>query len=164
MRQGGIYPCSYVLGTEDCMSLVGTSENACTFGFAPMGIAATNATLDIIDNPEYIARGARLGKRFQEIADAWTYPFISSAVGCGMDMCFWVNEKHPDYPVTVRKIAALCVQKGLLLFVMENRVRMSPPVVLKDDEFQEGMGVLTEALEQVLEYDEVPGEYWRGSD
>ena len=144
------------------MSLVGSSENACTFGYTPMGIAATNATLDIIDNPEYMARGARLGKWFQEAADAWTYAFITAAVGCGTDMSFWVNENHPELRVTARKIGALCVQKGLLVVVMRNRVRMSPPVVLTDDEMREGMRILTEALEQVLEYDEVPGERWDG--
>lgn len=144
------------------MALVGTSENACTFGFTPMGIAATNATLDVIDNPEYIARGGRLGRWFQEIADAWKYPFITSAVGCGTDMCFWVNENHPQYPVTARKIGALCVQKGLLLIVMKNRVRMSPPVVLTDDEMREGMTILTEALDEVFDYEAVPGEFWPG--
>lgn len=160
MDQGGIYPCSYVLGTEDCMSLVGTSENACTFGFTPMGIAATNATLDIIDNPKYIARGAKLGKWFQEIADAWTYPFVTTAVGCGTDMSFWVDESH--HGLTARKIGALCVQKGLLVVVMKNRVRMSPPVVLTDEEMREGMRILGEALDEVVEYDEVPGERWDG--
>lgn len=144
------------------MSLVGTAENACTFGFTPMGIAATHATLDIIDDPDYIARGAKLGKWFQDIADSWRYPFITSAVGCGTDMCFWVNEGHHDYPVTARKIGALCLQKGLLVVVMKNRVRMSPPVVLTDDEMREGMRVLKEALDEVLDYDEVPGEYWNG--
>lgn len=144
------------------MSLVGTAENACTFGFTPMGIAATNATLDVIDNPDYMSRGAKLGRWFQDFVDSWKYPFVINGVGCGTDMCFWVRENHPDFPVTARKIGALCLQKGLLVVVMKNRVRMSPPVVLTDEEMEEGMRILTEALDEVLEYDEVPGEYWDG--
>jgi ornithine--oxo-acid transaminase len=60
--QGGFYPCSYVVGTEEVISLVGTGEMASTFGFTPVGIAATNATLDLIDKPGYMKRGAILGK------------------------------------------------------------------------------------------------------
>jgi len=158
---GGFYPCSYVVGTEQVMSLVGTAEMASTFGFTPVGIAATNATLDCIDQPGYMERGPRLGKWFQDTADAWDYPFITEAVSCGADMCFYVDESYPG--VTGRKIGALCVHKGLLVVVSpKNRIRMSPPLVITDEEMARAMEILKEVLDEVCDYDEVPGEIWTG--
>jgi ornithine--oxo-acid transaminase len=144
------------------MDLVGTGEMASTFGFTPLGVAATNATLDLFDEPGYMDRGPRLGKWFQDEVDTWKHPFIKNAVACGTDMCVYINEEIPEYPVTGRKIAALCVQKGLLVTSFTNRVRMSPPVVLTDEEMTKGMAILKEAFDEVMEYDEVPGEFWTG--
>jgi ornithine--oxo-acid transaminase len=144
------------------MSLVGTGEMASTFGFTPLGIAATNATLDLIDEPGYMERGPILGRWFQRLADNWKveFPFILSAVSCGTDMCLYIDES--DSAVTGRKIAALCNLKGLLVTSFTNRVRMSPPMVVTDGEMKKAMGILREALEEVTEYDDVPGMVWTG--
>lgn len=161
---GGFYPCSYVLGTNEVMELVGTAENASTFGFTPIGIAATNTTLDILDRPGYMERGTHFGEWFQSVADKWIdeYEFVTEAVGCGMDMCIYIDENHPTQKVTARKVAALCVQKGLLVVQQKNRVRMSPPLMLSDEEMEKAMGIINEALEEVLLYEAVPGEFWTG--
>ncbi|KAH7321708.1 pyridoxal phosphate-dependent transferase [Rhexocercosporidium sp. MPI-PUGE-AT-0058] len=66
---GGFYLCSYIVGTDECMSLVGTGEIASTFGHTPLGCAATSATLDLIDEPGYMERGPILGKKFQDRAN-----------------------------------------------------------------------------------------------
>ena len=147
------------------MSLVGTAEMASTFGFTPVGNAATSATLDLIDRPGYMERGAYLGKWFQNTADRWIqkFDFVTEAVACGTDMSFYVEDQHLDYSVTARKIAALCIHKGLLVVVSpKNRVRMSPPLILSDDEMTRAMEILEEALDEVVHYDEVPGEFWTG--
>lgn len=144
------------------MSLVGTGEMASTFGFTPLGVAATNATLDLIEEPGYMDNGPRLGKWFQDEADKWQqeFPFVIEAVSCGTDMCLYIDEKDPK--VTGRKIAALCNLKGLLVTSFTNRVRMSPPLVITDDEMEKGLGILKEALNEVTEYDDVPGMVWTG--
>ncbi|RDL32479.1 uncharacterized protein BP5553_08935 [Venustampulla echinocandica] len=161
---GGFYPCSYVIGTEDCMSLVGTGEMASTFGFTPLGVAATNATLDLIDEPGYMERGPKLGRWFQSEADKWKeeFPFIIEAVSCGTDMCLYIDEGNPR--VTGRKIAALCNLKGLLVTSFINKVRMSPPLVITDEEMEKALGIIKEALDEVTEYDDVPGMVWTGPD
>lgn len=144
------------------MSLVGTGEMASTFGNTPLGCAATNATLDLIDEPGYMDRGPFLGAWFQKEADKWQtqFPFILEAVSCGTDMCLYIDESNPA--VTGRKIAALCNLKGLLVTSFGNRVRMSPPLVLTDEEMERGIQILREALEEVTEYDDVPGMVWTG--
>jgi ornithine--oxo-acid transaminase len=152
-----------VVGTEEVMSLVGVAEMASTFGNTPVGVAATNATLDLIDEPGYMERGPVLGKWFQDTADSWNYEFITEAVACGADMCLYIDENNPAYPVTGRKIGALCVQKGLLVVVSpRNRIRMSPPLIITDAEMAKAMEILKEALDEVMDYDEVPGEFWTG--
>jgi ornithine--oxo-acid transaminase len=145
------------------MSLIGTSEFASTFGNTPLGCAATHATLDLIDEPGYMARGPYLGKWFQGLADKWKieFPFIRDAVSCGTDMALYIDESNPE-KVTGRKIAALCNLKGLLVTSFTNKVRMSPPLVVSDEEMEQAMGILREALEEVGEYDDVPGMVWTG--
>ncbi|RFU29300.1 hypothetical protein B7463_g7028, partial [Scytalidium lignicola] len=159
---GGFYPCSYVIGKEEAMSLVGTAEVAATFGFTPVGVAATNAVLDLVDEPGYMERGIALGKRFKEAAASWDHKFILNTVSCGTDMVIYIDENNPDYPVTGRKVAALCIQKGLLVTSFTNRVRMSPPLILTDEEMDKAMSIIKEALDEVMDYDYVPGEVWTG--
>ena len=144
------------------MSLVGTGEMASTFGNTPLGCAATNATLDLVDEPGYMERGPFLGAWFQREADKWQqeFPFILDAVSCGTDMCLYIDESKPG--VTGRKIAALCNLKGLLVTSFTNRVRMSPPLVLTDEEMERGMEIIRESLQEVEEYDDVPGMVWTG--
>jgi ornithine--oxo-acid transaminase len=145
------------------MSLIGTSEFASTFGTTPLGCAATSATLDLIDEPGYMSRGPYLGKWFQSLADKWKikFPFILNAVSCGTDMALYIDESHPE-KVTGRKIASLCNLKGLLVTSFTNEVRMSPPLVVSDEEMERGMGILREALEEVEMYEDVPGMVWTG--
>jgi ornithine--oxo-acid transaminase len=145
------------------MSLIGTSEFASTFGNTPLGCAATHATLDLIDEPGYMARDPYLGKWFQDLADKWKieFPFILDAVSCGTDMALYIDESIPE-KVTGRKIAALCNLKGLLVTSFTNKVRMSPPLVVSDEEMERAMGILREALEEVGEYENVPGMVWTG--
>jgi ornithine--oxo-acid transaminase len=146
------------------MSLVGTGEMASTFGFTPLGCAATNATLDLIDEPGYMERGPILGKWFQGEADKWQkeFPFILETVSCGTDMCIYIDESIPG--VTGRKIAALCNLKGLLVTSFTNRVRMSPPLVITDEEMEKALGIIKESLDEVTEYDDVPGMVWTGKE
>ena len=144
------------------MSLVGTAEVAATFGFTPIGCAATNAVLDLVDQPGYMARGPILAQKFDEAAATWKHEFILSTVSCGTDMCIYIDEDNPDYPITGRKLGALLIHKGLLVTSFTNRVRMSPPLVLTDGEMDEAMGIITEALDEVMDYDYVPGENWTG--
>jgi ornithine--oxo-acid transaminase len=75
-------------------------------------------------------------------------------------MCLYIDENNPA--VTGRKIAALCNLKGLLMASFTNRVRMSPPLVLTDEEMERGLEIIREALEEVTEYDEVPRMEWTG--
>jgi ornithine--oxo-acid transaminase len=145
------------------MSLIGTSEFASTFGATPLGCAATSATLDLIDEPGYMARGPYLGKWFQDLADKWKieFPFILDAVSCGTDMALYIDESNLE-KVAGRKIAALCNLKGLLVTSFTNKVRMSPPLVVSDKEMEQAIGILREALEEVGEYEDVPGMVWTG--
>jgi len=108
-------------------------------------------------------RGPYLGKWFQDLADKWKieFPFMLDAVSCETDMALYIDESVPE-KVTGRKIAALCSFKGLLVTSFTNKVRMSPPLVVSDEEMERAMEILREALEEVGEYEDVPGMVWAG--
>jgi len=121
--------------------------------------------LDLIDAPGSMERGPYLGAWFQRLAESWiscdTFPFITQVVSCGTDMRLYIDEQRVK-GVTGRKIAALMVQKGLLVTSFGNAIRMSPPLVLTDEEMERGMKILKEALEDVVDYDSVPRMEWTG--
>jgi len=121
-----------------------------------------NATFDLTDQPGYMDCGPFLGAWSQKEGDKWQtqFPFLLEAVSCGTDMCLYIDESNPA--VTGRKIAVLCNLKGLLVTSFGNRARMSPPLVLTDGEMERGIQVLREALEEVTEYNNVPGMVWTG--
>ena len=161
---GGFYPASYVLGTEAVMSLVGTAEMAATFAFTPLGVAATNAALDVIYEEGLIERAAVLGKWFDATVASWQHELVLYSTSRGADFGLFIDEHHPSGRVTGRKVCALCVQKGLLVSIKDNKVRMSVPMVIKDEEMNRALEILKEALDEVVDYDEVPGEVWEGKD
>jgi ornithine--oxo-acid transaminase len=77
-------------------------------------------------------------------------------------MALYIDEQNTAYPVTARKIEALCVQKGLLVVLMRNKVRMSLPLIIRDEEMERSMEILKEVLDEVMDYDVCLGGFGRG--
>lgn len=142
------------------MELVGTYEVAATFGFTPVGVAATNATLDVIESSDLLSRATMLGEQFSSTVGSWKHPNVLTFNACGADFGIIVDESLEG--VSGRKVCALIVQKGLLVVSIGNRVRMSPPLVITDAEMTRALEIIKEALDEVAEYKTVPGDMWTG--
>lgn len=156
---GGVYPVSYVLGSDEVMDLIGIFEIGSTFGFTPPGIAAVTATLKVLDEEGLVERATHLGNLYLQTVSKWHSPLIEFATACGADIGIEVKK---DCGVTPRKIAALCMFKGLHVFPAATRIRMSVPMVITDEEFLRGLSILKEALAEVQSYKSIPGEFWEG--
>ncbi|CAI6087326.1 unnamed protein product [Clonostachys chloroleuca] len=64
---GGAYPASFVLGTEDVMSLVQPYHSASTFAMAAQANAAVLATLRIMDEEHFVERALNVQAKWREI-------------------------------------------------------------------------------------------------
>jgi ornithine--oxo-acid transaminase len=157
---GGAYPASFVLGSENMMSVVGPYESGSTFAHTPMALAAAEAAIKVLDEENMVERAHAIGEKFKELTESLkTHPFVGGVEVRGADFSIPIKE-NPAAKVTARRIGGLCLYKGLLLYPLEGRLRMSVSMVMTDDQLEQGVKIIKEALDEVTEYNEIPGEVW----
>ncbi|KAF5011953.1 hypothetical protein FDECE_1959 [Fusarium decemcellulare] len=91
---GGAYPASYVLGTDEVMSLVQPYQSASTFAMAPQANAAVLATLGIMDEEKLVERALYVQAKWRETTSSWKYPFAKSIISLGGDMNVFIDESY----------------------------------------------------------------------
>lgn len=158
---GGAYPASFVLGDEHIMSVVGPYESGSTFGHTPMAIAAAEAAIKVLDDENMAARAVHIGEVFTKLTESWkAHPHVAGIEVRGADFSVKINE-NAHGRVTARRIGGLCLSKGLLLYPLEGRLRMSVSMVMTDEQLTKGVSIIKDALDEITEYyDAIPGEVW----
>jgi ornithine--oxo-acid transaminase len=149
---GGFYPQSFILGNSAVMSLVDTYEMASTFAFTPIAIAAATATIEVIDRDDLMNRAVALGVEWKAILESWDHPKID-----------YFNSMAADSNLYTRgcfgpRLAALCMHKGLLVYPRPDGLRISFAMNMTKEDLWKGAEIIKEALDEIDEYDEIPGE------
>ncbi|KAH7120365.1 pyridoxal phosphate-dependent transferase [Dactylonectria estremocensis] len=152
---GGAYPASFVLGSNEVMTLVKPYQSASTFAMAPQANAAVLATLEVIDEEKLIERALYLEAKWKETTATWSIPFVRYYTSRGGDMNLVIDESFKG--VSARRIARLAYQKGALMYSQPGRVRLGVALTITDEEFEKGMAILKETLEEVQDYASIPG-------
>ncbi len=152
-------PISAVIGREDIMDLYAPGSMTSTHSGSPLPVAAAIASLEIIQKEDLAGRAARLGEvlipelhRLQR-----KYPKVLGCVqGKGLVAGIQVvkpGTKTPD-PELALRINIACFQKGLLMFAPVGGagecIKIAPPLTIPEDALRESIGVLEEALDEVL--------------
>lgn len=158
---GGAYPASFVLGDEAIMAVVRPYESGSTFAHTPMAIAAAEAALRVIDEENMVERARELGEKFATLTEGWkSHPYVTGIEIRGADFSVRIKE-NPAARVTARRVGGLCLAKGVLLYPMDGRLRMSVAMVMTDEQLERGVSIIKEALDEVAEYENaIPGEVW----
>jgi ornithine--oxo-acid transaminase len=160
---GGAYPASFVLGDNDVMSLIGAYECASTFAAAPLGIAAAEAAIAVLDDEDLVQRATCIGSRFEREVESWHHQHIQRVSARGADMRIWIKESDPSGRVSARRICALCLHNKLLLYPRGPVMRMSAPLVITDAELDMALATIRHAMDHVTDYGHIPGEKWHRS-
>lgn len=153
---GGMYPASYILGTNDIMSLVGPYSVSSTFGKSATANIATLTALRVYDDEKLLDRAAAIGKKYTEITSQWKHPFLEYATCRGADACLMIKPGHGT--VTPRRIARVAFQKGVLVYPMGQRIRISIALTITDAELEKGLNVLAGVLDEIESYGDIPGD------
>ncbi len=89
-----------------------------------------------------------LGPRLLQLKEE--YPVIGEVRGKGM---FWavelVEDRDTRQPLSDAKMGQLkasLIDKGLLSFIVNNRIHVVPPLVVRPDEIERGVAILAECL------------------
>lgn len=161
---GGAYPASFVLSDKHIMAVLKPYESGSTFAHTPLAIAAAEAAIRAIDEEDMIQRAQDLGNKFKELTQHWKrHRHVGSVEVRGADFSVKINEDAAA-SVTARRVGGLCLAKGLLLYALEGRLRMSVSMVMTDAQLEKGVKIIEEALDEVSGYKGViPGEVWHGA-
>jgi 4-aminobutyrate aminotransferase / (S)-3-amino-2-methylpropionate transaminase / 5-aminovalerate transaminase len=156
---GGGFPLAAVTGRAEIMDASGIGSLGGTFGGNPVSCAAALAALETIEKDGLLARSTAIGKRFEERARAWQrkWSLIGEVRGlggmCAIELVRDTQTREPADTET-KEIARFCYEHGLITITagtLNNVMRILVPLVVTDEQFDEGLGVLEAAIAAVAE-------------
>ncbi len=150
---GGGLPISAVTGRADLMDAAIPGGLGGTYGGNPLGVAAGNAVLDVIEEENLCARANELGARLRQRLEAIrsTTPQIIDVRGPGMMVAVEFNTADgsapsPEFTTSVRLEAE---KRGLILLtcgVYGNVIRFLAPLTIEDAVFAEALDIIEAAI------------------
>jgi 4-aminobutyrate aminotransferase/(S)-3-amino-2-methylpropionate transaminase len=155
---GGM-PLAAVTGRAEIMDTPGIGGLGGTFGGNPVSCAAALAAIEIMERENLSSRAERLGDLFDSRARAWKkrWPLIGDVRGLGamraMELVRSSETREPAKAET-EQVLRHCYEHGLILLsagTYGNVVRLLVPLVVTDEQFNEGLNVLEGALASVAE-------------
>ena len=145
---GGGLPLAAVTGRADIMDAVHPGGLGGTFGGNPLACAAAIAVLDELSAPGYAERAEQIAgilrTRLDEIAAR--HPIVGEVRGLGAMLALELAEQTAD---AAKAVTAAAFEKGLILLscgLYGNVIRLLPPLSATDEELDQGLGILEEAL------------------
>jgi 4-aminobutyrate aminotransferase/(S)-3-amino-2-methylpropionate transaminase len=153
---GGL-PLAAVIGRAEVMDAPGIGGLGGTFGGNPLACAAALAVLEVIEKQGLLARAEAIGRRALARARAWMddYALIGDVRGLGaMVGVELVKDRETREPAkeAAQAVNQLACQRGLLTITAGtygNVLRTLMPLVITDEELEEGLGLLESVLAQV---------------
>ena len=122
------------------------SSHASTFGGNPVAAAAALAVIDVIESEGLLAKAAEVGNLFREALQGFVdkYDKLLEVRGKGMMLGLVVDGDPKEV------VEALKAQGLLALTAGGNVVRFLPPLVLKEDDLEEAVDMISDALDCVF--------------
>ncbi len=120
--------------------------HASTFGGNPLACAAALATIEVIEQEGLLKRADEAGQLFREGLQQFVdkYDQVLEIRGAGLMVGMVLDVPAKTVVTKCREMGLLCCAAG------ENVVRFVPPLTVKDDELEEALDILDEALEMVF--------------
>ncbi len=124
-----------------------------TYSGHPLAMAAIVATIDTMREEGMVENAARLGAEVLGPglkALAAKHRVVGEVRGLGL---FWAIELVSDpekktkfTPADMGKVKQLCMEKGLVPFIAENRIHVAPPLIVTTEQVQKALAIYDEAL------------------
>jgi len=149
-------PLAGVTGRADLMDAPHVGGLGGTYGGNPIACRAGLAVLDTLDD-KMLENARRLGDNLRErLVDMQKrYEIIGDVRGLGpmigMELVKDRETKEPA-PDETKQIASRCFEKGLIVLtcgVYHNVIRILVPLVIPDDQVEQGFGILEDSLKKI---------------
>jgi 4-aminobutyrate---pyruvate transaminase len=141
---------------EDASKLVGEFPHGFTTGAHPVGAAVALEAIDILVGDDYPGRVSRMAPQLQDgLKRLEAHAIVGEARGIGfMGALEIVADKQTKVPFPAEqdvseRIAAVALDKGLIIRPLGNAVIIAPPFIITEDEIEEMLAIITETLDTV---------------
>ncbi|QWG32239.1 4-aminobutyrate--2-oxoglutarate transaminase [Bacillus mycoides] len=147
-------PLSAITGRANLMDAPGPGQLGGTFSGSPAACAAALAVLDVIEEENLVNRAVEIGERMMEVFNSWKdkYELIGDVRGLGaMTAIELVKDKETKEPAAeeVKAIMKETHSKGVITIsagIYSNVLRFLPPLVITDEQLEEGLTILEAAI------------------
>jgi 4-aminobutyrate aminotransferase/(S)-3-amino-2-methylpropionate transaminase len=147
-------PLSGVIGRKEILDAPHVGGLGGTFSGNPVSLRAALAVLDAFEEEDLLARARFLGQSLRARFDQWAqrYRIIGQVRGLGpmlgLELVKDRETKEPA-PEETAKVLRLALERGLILLscgTFGNVVRILAPLVISDQELEQGLAVMEEAI------------------
>ena len=156
---GGGMPIAAVTGRAEIMDAPGVGSLGGTYCGHPASCAAALAAIETIEKDGLLARSTSIGKHFEQRARAWQkkWPLVGEIRGlggmCAIELVRNARTREPADSETT-EVAKYCYQHGLITITagtFNNVIRILVPLVVTDEQLDEGCSVIEAALAAVAD-------------
>ncbi|MBC7814022.1 MAG: 4-aminobutyrate--2-oxoglutarate transaminase [Burkholderiales bacterium] len=150
-------PLAAVTGRSDIMNAPHPGGLGGTYSGNPLACVAAIEAMKIISDPAFLARANEIGARMREhlLELQANVPLIGDVRGLGpMLLIEMVKDRTSKVPAgdEVPQIVNEAFKRGLVIIragLYSNCIRFLPPLNISDDQVDEGMGIVSEAVRVV---------------
>jgi 4-aminobutyrate aminotransferase/(S)-3-amino-2-methylpropionate transaminase len=152
-------PLAAVTGRADVMDAAGAGGLGGTYSGNPLACAAALAVIETMEQEKLAEKATKIGHVFDERANRWAkrWPLIGDVRGLGamraIELVRSADKKEPAKEETER-IVRYCYTHGLLMIsagTYGNVLRLLVPLIITDDQLNEGLDILQAAIASVAE-------------
>lgn len=156
---GGGMPIAAVTGRAEIMDTPCVGSLGGTFAGNPLSCVAALAVIETIEQEGLLLRSTSIGNRFEERARGWQrkWTLVGDVRGLG-GMCAieLVHNRDTRDPASTEteEVARYCYEHGLITLVAgtyNNVIRVLVPLVISNEQFDEGLDVIESALASVAQ-------------
>jgi len=154
---GGGMVLSAVTGRAEIMEAPHVGGLGGTYGGHPLSCQASLAAINVIERDNLASRANSIGQRLKEALYAMQekYPIIGDVRGLGAMVAVELVKdratKEPA-PKETALVRVKCYQKGLIILsagIHHNVIRILVPLVITDEELEEGLSILEESFKSI---------------
>jgi 4-aminobutyrate aminotransferase/(S)-3-amino-2-methylpropionate transaminase len=155
---GSGMPISATTGRAEIMDAPHLGGVGGTYSGSPLAVVAALETVKQINTPEFLAKATHVGNiitsRLTTMKDKFSIIGDIRGIGAMLVVEFVKDRKtkEPDMDFAMAVIKK-CVSNGLILIragLYTNCIRFLPPIVITDEQLNEGMDVIEQAIADVL--------------
>jgi 4-aminobutyrate aminotransferase / (S)-3-amino-2-methylpropionate transaminase / 5-aminovalerate transaminase len=152
-------PLAAVTGRAEVMDAAGVGGLGGTYSGNPLACAAAIAAIETIEHEKLAERATKIGSVFERRASEWKkrWPLIGEIRGLGamraIELVRSAEKKEPAKDET-EQIVRYCYTHGLIMISAGsygNVLRLLVPLVITDEQLNEGLDILHSAIASVAE-------------